>query len=78
MADSRKSQRERIDWADMPVVFIVLPSCPVCGSISHETIRSEPNGDGTTTRKAVCRDCDSPFKISVELPEIGNDESPIG
>jgi hypothetical protein len=65
------AEPSRIHWADVPTVFIVLPACVHCGGTDYQTIRSEPNGDGSTTRKAVCRVCSHPFKICAELPNFG-------
>jgi predicted nucleic acid-binding Zn-ribbon protein len=63
-----------IDWPHAPCVHITLPTCPSCGSRSYSTVRSEANGDGSTTRKAICRTCDTAFKIVCELPEFGNSQ----
>jgi hypothetical protein len=70
-------------WANAPIVFVTLPACPSCGSIEYRKVRTESNGDGSRTRKAVCRGCGLPFKIVVELPEIelpkmGNPVWPVG
>ncbi len=62
----------RIDWSTVEVVFVTRPQCPHCHALEYVTTKSEPNGDGTVTRKAICRTCSQPFKISVELPEFGN------
>lgn len=59
-------------WSDAPIVFITIAVCPGCGSTQHKLFRTEQNGDGTVTRKAVCTDCGARFKIIPELPEIGN------
>lgn len=71
MSDA-SSKRERIDWADVPFVFVLLPTCPACGSPDYEKVRTESNGDGSVTRKAICRACGEPYKICVELPDSGN------
>ena len=64
------NQQQRIDWrAVNEVVYVTLPTCPSCGATEHVIVRSEANGDGSTTRKAICQWCRSPFKICVELPE---------
>jgi len=65
-------KRDRIDWQDVPIVFVTLPTCAACGSPDYERVRSEGNGDGSVTRKAICRACGEPYKICVELPEPGN------
>jgi hypothetical protein len=71
----RKSAEKsrRINWADCPLVVVTAPACP-CGSLEYTTQRSEANGDGTTTRKAICRECGHPFKIAIELPYFGNQD----
>jgi hypothetical protein len=62
-------------WADAPLVFVVRQRCPHCRSTLRPIIvRSEQNGDGSTTRKSVCRACSGRFKLVVEtLPDLGND-----
>lgn len=61
----------RISWSAAPMVFVVLPVCPSCGSPSYTSTRSESAGEGASTIKAICRECSAPFKICKELPEIG-------
>lgn len=61
-------------WAEAPYVFIPLPSCPHCGSYQRPiTIRSESGGDGSTTRKSVCRHCGGRFLLVLEpaVPGVG-------
>lgn len=60
-------------WADAPTIFVTAPACPACNTPRPIIVRSEANGDGSMTRKAVCRRCSQRFKICVELPEFGND-----
>jgi len=64
-------------WIDVPTVFIVAPSCPRCGALRPITIRSEQNGDGSVTRKAVCRRCSSRFKIVVEVEPLEETFDPL-
>jgi hypothetical protein len=74
--------RERIDWSEVPIVFIKAPpraQCQACGSLSTPTIvRSEQGGDGSVSRRAICRECSEPFLIVVEpaddpeFPAAGN------
>lgn len=59
-------------WLTAPIVFVVAPACPLCRAPRPIVVRSEQNGDGSVTRKAICRQCSTRFKICVELPEIGN------
>ena len=66
-------RRHRIDWAAVTsTVFVTVPHCPECRSLDIERIRSEANGDGSLTRKTMCRSCGHVFKLVVELPFSGN------
>jgi hypothetical protein len=61
-------------WQDAPEVVVHAPACPRCWSPDYTLVRSEANGDGSTTRKATCSRCHRRFKIIVEpLPEIDNE-----
>ncbi|MCE9556759.1 MAG: hypothetical protein K8T91_25710 [Planctomycetes bacterium] len=54
-------------WEQAPIVEISRPRCPACGTAEPpEYVRSEGNGDGSTTRKAICRSCQLRFKVVVE------------
>lgn len=64
-------------WADVPLVTIELPHCPICLGGDPLIVRSEKNGDGSFTRKCICRHCSERFKIVFELPESGNDQFPL-
>ncbi len=61
-------------WSNCPRVFIVAPHCPACLGNDLLTIRCEQNGDGSVTRKTVCRTCSSRFLLIVEPPSAGNGE----
>jgi len=61
-------------WADAPLTFVVAPHCPRCLALRPVIVRSEANGDGSVTRKAVCRRCSKKFKIVVELPDSGSSD----
>jgi hypothetical protein len=63
---------EQVRWQDCPIVFVTLPACPYCGTTGFITVRSEANGDGSVTRKSVCRRCSERFKLVIELPNSGN------
>ena len=56
----------RINWAEAPLCFVVLPSCQHCRSTRYRSSRSVDNGDGSRTLLAVCRDCGEPYKIISE------------
>jgi hypothetical protein len=68
-------------WTDAPLVFVPLPACPKCHATRPITIRSEQGGDGSTSRKSVCRRCGGRFVIVCEppepLPEFGKHDMPI-
>lgn len=64
-----------IDWQAVPMLFVVRPACPACGSTKHIRVRSFTEGDGSTTRRVVCSKCSEPFLLIIEnppLPESGN------
>ncbi len=73
---TNSNNRDRICWSDVPCVFvpIVRPRCPECFGDEFIHIRSESSGDGSTTERAICSSCSTPFKIVREpaLPEPGN------
>jgi hypothetical protein len=71
------SELRRIDWSSVPTVFIVVATCPRCGCCEYDRTKTADNGDGTRTRKVICRACSQPYKISVEMPEPGNEPSAI-
>lgn len=64
-----------VDWSTTPMIFVVVPTCPVCGSPSYAGSKTQSHGDGSSTRKVHCRDCGQPYRITKELPESGNDDS---
>lgn len=69
-------------WADAPIVVVTRPACWHCGDLRPPVIiRSEANGDGSVTRKVVCRRCSLRYKIVVEppaVPTVGNPAEPWG
>jgi hypothetical protein len=66
-------------WQSVPIVFVRRPKCPHCGrSRGFMTVRSEAGGDGSTSRKSICKSCSRRCVIVVEdpeddLPQNGND-----
>ncbi len=67
---------DQTPWADVPCIELPVyrAACPFCGCESHKLDRSDPNGDGTRTRKAICDACRKRFKIVVTpqtLPAAG-------
>jgi hypothetical protein len=63
----------RTDWALVPTVLIPLPVCPQCGHEKYDRVRTNANGDGSSTKLCVCRACGRSYKICCEFPESGND-----
>jgi hypothetical protein len=61
-------------WDTAPMIFVVRPACPACGRLDYRRVRTEDNGDGSATRKVICKGCSAKYKIVVELPETGNGE----
>jgi hypothetical protein len=64
-------------WAVAPMVFIPLPACPECGSSEYIRVRTDDNGDGSSTQKVVCRSCSLRFKIVWEPAEEDSPASGI-
>lgn len=66
-----------INWSVVPAVHIPIPPepvCPCCGSGKRTNVRGEKNGDGSTTTKAICKSCSTPFLIIREpLPCDGSE-----
>lgn len=63
---------KRQSWADAPRVFISLPACPKCAGDDLKAVRSYANGDGSTTRRTICRSCGCRFFVVAEpSPEFG-------
>lgn len=64
-----------VSWQDAPLVFVVAPHCPRCLAPRPIIIRSEQGGDGSVSRRCVCRSCSSRFVVVIELPGDGLPES---
>ena len=56
----------RIDWQQVPMVFLGSPACPYCEAPKPLTVRSETSQDGAVTRRQLCRNCGAPFLIVLE------------
>ncbi|MBC7855911.1 MAG: hypothetical protein IAF94_20985 [Pirellulaceae bacterium] len=65
----------RSDWSCVPVVTIPVfrAVCPGCGSPAYLHVWGEANGDGSTTQRVKCGQCNERFKITREFhfPESG-------
>jgi len=58
-------------WADSPIVFVEAIVCPACGTPRPILVRSDKGGDGSTSRKCICRACSQRFVAVIELPDFG-------
>jgi len=47
-------------------VYIPWPRCPACNSRDLQTLRSEDQGDDSTCRTTLCRECKHRFFVIVE------------
>ncbi len=76
MKHPAKQRRERIDWARAPTVYVVRPVCPSCGCHLYDKKRTAGAGnqDQSRTKRVVCRGCEQPYNIAIELPESGINE----
>ncbi len=61
-------------WHDAPLIFTTAIHCPLCFAVRPIPVRCAANGDGSTTRRYVCRECSRRFVVVVELPEYGRAE----
>jgi len=57
-------------WADAPIQYIDIPVCQHCGATKFIKIRTEAAGDGSFSRKLICRTCSRKTLAVFELPEI--------
>lgn len=65
-------------WIGVPYVFVIVPEpppivCPCCESTETPIyVRTDQNGDGSVTRRSICRSCSERFKLVVEtVPATG-------
>ncbi len=63
-----------MNWDSAPMIFTTAIHCPACCALRPISVRSSANGDGSTTRRYVCRECSRRFVVVVELPYSGKDE----
>jgi hypothetical protein len=59
----------RESWAHAPVIVIPPPprlSCPHCDRLGHMIVRSVAGGDGSQTRRCVCRHCSGRFLVVID------------
>lgn len=60
-------------WINAPIVFLTIPIpvCHHCGGTDFMRIRTETAGDGSFSRKLICRNCSRKTLAVYELPESG-------
>lgn len=57
-------------WTDAPLIFTEAVPCPHCGTTRKPiVIRTERGGDGSRSRKQVCRVCSRRWVLVIEPPE---------
>lgn len=56
-------------WQDAEIVFVPRIVCPHCGAPRPITVRSDKGGDGSISRKSICRGCSQRFVVVLEPPE---------
>lgn len=69
-------------WRHSPIAFVAFvpppptPPCPFCDSADRIRVRSEANGDGSTTQKCICRKCEQRYRVCYEplIARTGNDD----
>lgn len=67
-------------WNSEPMIFLPRLRCPRCGSLRTPLrIRSANGGDGSVSRKYICRDCGGRFLavFDPQLPVLGMTENPL-
>jgi transcriptional regulator NrdR family protein len=58
-------------WSAVPVVVIPRSRCPHCGDLAPPHIyRSQAGGDGSTTRRCICRRCSRRYEILIDPDEL--------
>lgn len=70
-------------WHNAEIVFVPAVACPHCHATRLITVRSDRGGDGSVSRKSICRRCSMRFVVVIEpaeensepLPEFGSDEN---
>ncbi|QDT06894.1 hypothetical protein K227x_53170 [Rubripirellula lacrimiformis] len=56
------------DWKTAPMVIIEAAACPVCFALKPIIVRTEQGGDGSSSRRCVCRECSAHFLLVIEPP----------
>jgi len=72
-------------WQDTPTIIIPRARCPHCGDMTPPHIyRSYAGGDGSMTRRCICRSCSRKYAILIDpdvepliLPAIGGAALPV-
>lgn len=57
-------------WQSVPIVVVPRPCCPHCGDAGYPEIkRSAGGGDGSMSRKCVCRSCGGRWVLLID-PDV--------
>lgn len=64
-------KQPRHDWSAAPTVIVSRTACPHCWYGKYDRVRTNDNGDGSSTKLCVCRACNGTYKIVEEFPESG-------
>jgi hypothetical protein len=68
----------REEWHEVEMVFVVRPPpilCPHCGASRRFILKSLRGGDGSVSRRCLCRSCLRRYIVVVELsPTTGGCE----
>ena len=68
------SEVDSTPWTEAPIQFIPIVTCQFCGSVDLMRIRTESGGDGSFSRKLICKVCSRKNLVVYELPDSGKDE----
>jgi len=66
------------NWSDAPLVFTEMVACPCCGTTRRPIIiRSERGGDGSRSRRQVCKVCSRRWVLVIEPPAEFSGDVPV-
>ena len=67
----------RWDDESIPMIFVEAISCPHCHQVKPIIVKTLDGGDGSKSRRCVCRSCSMRFVVVIELPEPCHDLADI-
>ncbi len=56
-------------WDQAELVFLTRPLCPYCRHEKWISIRTLQGGDGSSSRRCICRKCSRRFILVFEPPD---------